>query len=276
MKSFTTILLSLALSFGGLYSQLDAVLHPQDYHMIDLPRTEVPAPLDAPAEDTFIQLPQVRMHYQIWGDGEKPPLILVHGNGGSVRSLDEAASYFANDYTVYLPESRCHGQSSDPGEISYEAMAQDLCDFIAALGLEKPVLIGHSDGAIDVIALAAMAPEVPGAVIACGANSRPETFKPYFPIGVALRNLFKHDKLNDLMLEEPDFTPELLSKITCPTYVVSGQYDIMWVSDTRYLGEQIPGSDWVILRGEQHSTYMSQNGAKTYALARPWLTEKGL
>ena len=276
MKALTVILFSLALSFSGLASQVEAVLHPAEYHLTDLPQITLPAPLDAPAEDTFIQLPQVRMHYQVWGDGEKPPLILVHGNGGSVRSLDEAASYFANDYTVYLPESRCHGQSSDPGTISYKEMAQDLCDFIAALGLEKPILIGHSDGAINVIELAAMASEVPGAIIACGANSNPRTFKPYFPLGVALRNLFAHDKLNDLMLEEPDLTPELLANITCPTYIVSGQFDIMWVSDTRYLGEQIPGSDWVILRGEQHSTYMSQNGAKTYALARPWLDAKGL
>ena len=276
MKTLTLLLLTLALSFGGIGSQLDALLHPAAYHMTDLPQTELPVPLAAPAEDAFLQLPQVRMHYQRWGDPENPPLILVHGNGGSVRSLDEAASYFANDYAVYLPESRCHGESSDPGTISYKEMAQDLCDFIAALGLEKPILIGHSDGAIDVIELAAMAPDVPGAIIACGANSRPSTFKPYFPLGVALRNLFAHDKLNDLMLEEPDLTPELLAKITCPAYVVSGQNDIMWLSDTRYLGEQIPGADWVILRGENHSSYMSQNGAKTYALARPWLDAKGL
>ncbi|MBR4452059.1 MAG: alpha/beta hydrolase, partial [Clostridia bacterium] len=242
MEALISILLTFTTLAGGLASQIDFIFNPQKYNAIELDTSAVPAPVEEPSEDSFIQLSQVKMHYRIYGSG-KTPLVLIHGNGGSVNSLKEAASYLANDYTVYLPESRCHGQSSDPGEISYELMATDLKEFIEAMGLEKPVIMGHSDGGINAITLAAMYPDIPGAIISTGANSHPKTFKLYFPLGVAVKNLFKPDKLNDMMLTLPDFTPEYLSRITCPAYIVGGQFDIMWISDTVYIHENIKGSD---------------------------------
>ena len=270
MTAFLNILLSLSLVFGGLASQADFVIRPEKYNARTLTVTELPEPVTEPTTDAFVQLSEVNMHYQVYGSG-KEPLILVHGNGGSVKSLHEAATYLANDFTVYVPESRCHGESSDPGEITYSLMAKDLKDFIEAMGMPKPVVMGHSDGAINAITLAAEYPDVPRAIIACGANSHPKTFKPYFPIGVAIRSLFRKDKLNDLMLTLPDLRPEYLAQITCPAYIVSGQHDILWVSDTAYIAAHIPGSDMAILRGETHSSYMSQNGRKAYILAHEWL-----
>lgn len=271
MTVLLNILLSLLLMFGGLASQADYLIRPQRYNARTLTVIDLPSPVTEPETDAFVQLSEVRMHYQVYGCG-KEPLILVHGNGGSVDSLREAAAYLANDYTVYVPESRCHGESSDPGEITYFLMAVDLKEFIEVLGIEKPVVMGHSDGAINAITLAAEYPDVPRAIIACGANSHPKTFVPYFPIGVAIRNLFHRDKLNDLMLTLPDLTPEYLARITCPAYIVSGQHDILWVSDTVYIAEHIPGSDMAVLRGETHSSYMSKNGKKAYTLAHEWLS----
>ena len=273
--AFLNIVLSLLLTFSGIGSQIDYLVRPEKYHAQKLEVTGLPAPVTEPEEDGFVQLSDVKIHYVVYGRG-KPPMLLIHGNGGSADSLREAAEYLANDFTVYLPESRCHGKSGDPGVISYELMAKDIKEFIGAMGLEKPVIMGHSDGAINAITLAAEYPDVPGAIIACGANSHPKTFKPYFPLGVAIKNIFLPDKLNDMMLTLPDFRPEYLSKIACPAYVVSGQFDIMWNSDTLYIAENIPGSDVTILRGEDHSSYMSKNGKKAYTLAHGWLSEKGL
>ena len=203
MNSFISIFLTFTALLSGLYSQVDYVVEPEKYNGRTLEVAELPEPVSLPETDAYIQLGEVNMHYLVFGKG-KPELILVHGNGGSADSLREAATYLANEYTVYVPESRCHGKSSDPGEISYHLMAKDLKEFIEAMGLEKPVVMGHSDGGINAITLAADYPDVPGAIISCGANSHPKTFKLYFPLGVAIKNLFKHDKLNDLMLTEPD------------------------------------------------------------------------
>ncbi|MCR4615751.1 MAG: alpha/beta hydrolase [Clostridiales bacterium] len=267
------IILSFTMLFSGIASQTDLLIHPDKYNAKQLEITDLPEPAVQFETESYVQLSEVRMHYMVYGR-DKPPLILVHGNGGSVNSLREAASYLANDFTVYVTESRCHGDSSDPGEITYHLMAKDLKEFIEALGLEKPIVMGHSDGAINAVTLAADYPDVPGAVIACGANSHPKTLKSYFLLGVAARDLFRRDKLNTLMLTLPDFTPEYLSQITCPAYVVSGQFDILWISDTVYIAENISHSDMAILRGENHSSYISQNGKKAYVLVRDWLKTK--
>ena len=269
------VLLSFTMIISGIGSQIDFMVHPERYNAQSLTVGELPVPAEQDAFDGFLQLSDVKMHYVVYGEG-KSPLILVHGNGGSADSLREAATYLANEFTVYLPESRCHGASSDPGEISYALMAKDLKEFIEALKLQKPVVMGHSDGAINAITLAAEYPDVPGAIIACGANSHPKTFKPYFPLGVLAKNAVKPDKLNDLMLTLPDFTAEYLSSITCPAYIVSGQFDIMWNFDTVFLAENIPNSDMTILKGETHSSYLSQNGKKAYTLAHAWLAGKNL
>ena len=275
MKRIFQFVLILSTICSGIAAQVDFLFEPQAYGAITLDTSDLPSPVEAPRTDSFVQLEDVRMHYQVWGEG-KTPLLLIHGNGGSVNSLREAAQYLANDYTVYLPESRCHGQSSDPGEISYALMAKDYAQFCAALDIEKPLIVGHSDGGINAIQIAADYPELPDAIVACGANSKPDKFKPYFPIGVAIKDVFQKDKLNDMMLTLPDFTPEYLAQITCPAYIVSGQYDILWLTDTVYLHESIPNSDMAVIKHATHSSYMSQNGKQTYVLCKTWFDQKGL
>ena len=236
------------------------------YNMITPDTTALPSPVFGPALETDIQLSEVKMHYAVYGESGHP-LILVHGNGGSHKSLEEAALYLANEYTVYAIDSRCHGQSSDPGEISYDLMAKDIKEFIEALGLEKPYLMGHSDGGINALTVAYTYPDLLGGFISCGANTKPEKFKPYFTIGVKFNNLIKHDKLNDMMLTLPQIDEELLSKITCPAYIVAGESDIMWLSDTVFIHESIPGSKIAIIEGAKHSSYMSRDGKQAYVLA---------
>lgn len=274
MKVTFSIILALMTLVSGHIMQADIRIHPEKYNLITISTASLPEPIE-PAADDFVQLGEVNMHYRVYGEG-KAPLILIHGNGGSVNSLATAASYLANHYTVYVTESRCHGQSSDPGVISYELMAKDIAEFCAAMGIEKPVVMGHSDGAIIALALAADYPELPGAIIACGVNSDPSAFWPYFPAGVRINNAAHKDKLNDMMLNEPHFTAEYLGKIKCPAYIVSGEFDIMRPSDTVFIHESVPGSDMAMIKGADHSSYISRDGRQAYALAVEWLGKKGL
>ncbi|MCQ2479401.1 MAG: alpha/beta hydrolase [Clostridia bacterium] len=271
MKKILSVILIIAIvaaAIGGAW-QIYVRVESKKYDLITLDTSVLPQPQTEPDVDDFVQLSEVKMHYRIYGHG-KQPLILIHGNGGSVKSLEEAASYLANDYTVYLPESRCHGQSSNPDEISYKLMASDFVEFAKALNIQKPLIMGHSDGGINAITIAAEYPDFPKAIISCGANSHPSKFKPYFTLGVMFNNLFHKDKLNDMMLELPDFTEDYLAKITCPTYVVAGEYDIMWLSDSVYIHNSIKGSDFSIIKSANHGSYMSHDGKQAYVLAKSW------
>lgn len=258
-----------ALAFGAW--RITVRQQSKNYNLITLDTSSVPFPVAGPLMEDDVQLSEVKMHYAVYGEKGKP-LILIHGNAGSKQSLAEAARYLANDYKVYVPESRCHGESSDPGEISYDLMAKDIKEFCQALKIEKPYIMGHSDGGITALTLAYTYPDLPGAVISCGANSVPETFKPYFTFWVKLSNLKSPDKLNDMMLTLPQMNKELLSKITCPTYIVAGEHDIMWLRDTAFIYESIlPHSKVSIIKDADHSSYISQDGKQAYVLARSYL-----
>ena len=239
----------------------------KDYNLMTLDTSALPEAVTQASEEGFLELSEVKMHYEIYGETGHP-LILVHGNGGSLKSLREAATYLANDYRVYLIESRCHGESSDPGEISYDLMAKDIKEFCEKMKLEKPYLMGHSDGGINALTVAYTYPDLLGGFISCGANTTPDTFKPYFPFGVWVLNKFRPDKLNDMMLTLPQMNKELLGRITCPAYIVAGEYDIMWLSDSVFIHECIPHSEIAIIKGANHSSYISQDGKQAYVLAK--------
>ena len=243
----------------------------KNYNLITLDTSNVPEPVSGPSAESDIELSEMTMHYAVYGS-EGHELILVHGNGGSKKSLEEAARYLANDYKVYVIESRCHGQSSDPGEISYELMAKDIKEFCDKMNLEKPYLMGHSDGGINALTVAYTYPELLGGFVSCGANSVPGEFKPYFPLGVRVLNLIKPDKLNDMMLTLPDIDAGKLSQITCPAYIVAGEYDIMWLSDTVFIHENVKDSKVAIIKGGNHSSYISQDGKQAYVLARDFFS----
>ena len=257
---------ALAVVVGAGIWQVAVRQQSKKYNMITLDTSNVPSPVTSAVKEDDIQLSEVKMHYSVYGE-KGHPLILVHGNGGSQNSLKEAATYLANDYTVYVIESRCHGQSSDPGVISYDLMAKDIKEFIEALGLEKPNLMGHSDGGINALTVAYTYPDLLGGFISCGANTTPDTFKPYFTIGVKVNDIFNPNKLNDMMLTQPQMNEELLSRITCPAYIVAGEYDIMWLSDSVLIHESIKDSKIAIIKGGNHSSYISQDGKQAYVLA---------
>lgn len=243
----------------------------KNYNLITLDTANVPEPFSGTVEEADVELSEMTMHYAVYGE-KGHDLILVHGNGGSKKSLEEAALYLANNYKVYVIESRCHGQSSDPGEISYDLMAKDIKEFCDKMKLNKPYLMGHSDGGINALTVAYTYPDLLGGFVSCGANSVPETFKPYFPLGVRVLNLIKPDKLNDMMLTLPQIDAEKLSKITCPAFIVAGEYDIMWLSDTVFIHENIKDSKVAIIKGANHSSYISQDGKQAYVLAHEFFS----
>ena len=263
--------IALSVIVGAGVWQLAVHQQSKKYNLITLDTSNIPEPVTEIFEEGDVQLSEVEMHFTVYGE-DGHPLILVHGNGGSQDSLREAAQYLANDYKVYLIESRCHGQSSDPGEISYDLMAKDIKEFIEKMELEKPYLMGHSDGGINALTVAYTYPDLLGGFISCGANTTPETFKPYFTVGVKVLDLFKPNKLNDMMLTLPQMNEELLSKITCPAYIVAGEFDIMWLSDSVLIHKSIKDSKIAIIKGGDHSSYISQDGKQAYVLAKDFFS----
>lgn len=240
------------------------------FNLIEISTDGVPEKNEDSLFDGFVQLSEVNMHYVAIGDGY--PLILAHGNGGSCENLEDLGRYLSTGYKVYMVDSRCHGQSTVTDKISYELMASDLKEFITALGIEKPVVIGHSDGGIDALVAAINYPDLLKGVVCFGANTNPKELKLYFRIWTRISNLFKKNILNDLMLNEPDITKEQLQSIKIPAYILAGEYDMVSLKDTVFIANNIKFSRSAIIKGEGHSSYV-YDGKKSYNLVNDFLKD---
>jgi len=99
-------------------------------------------------ESRFYASQRLRMHYVVWGDESKPPLILVHGTRDHARSWDRVAEALVDRYCVYAPDLRGHGDSAWAlgGNYSIIDYALDLHALGEAIGRAPYTIIGHSLG----------------------------------------------------------------------------------------------------------------------------------
>ncbi len=109
----------------------------------------------------------IAIHYLRTG-GCKPPLVLLHGLTGSGACWTPVARALESEYDVVMPDARGHGNSSAPLHgYGYENHARDVIGVIQALGLDAPVLLGHSMGGMTAAVVASQMPaDIPGVILA--------------------------------------------------------------------------------------------------------------
>lgn len=101
----------------------------------------------------------IRTQYQLTGSG--PALVLVSGLGGTGAYWQPQVAALAGNFTVLTYDQRGAGSSEHPAQAySIEQLADDLHALISALGLQQPVLIGHSTGGAIGQVLAARQPQL--------------------------------------------------------------------------------------------------------------------
>ena len=114
--------------------------------------------VDTSAQSHMIDLPAGRFHYLSWGaeQSELPSALLLHGVTSSAQSWVRVGPALANRYRVYALDMRGHGDSIKPskGAYSLRHTADDAAAFIEVLGLEQPLLMGHSWGGATAMVLA--------------------------------------------------------------------------------------------------------------------------
>jgi pimeloyl-ACP methyl ester carboxylesterase len=95
-----------------------------------------------------IVLRRQRFHYLEWGDPAAPAIVLLHGGHQSAHSWDLVSLHLAERYHVLALDQRGHGDSEWARDVEYSnhTMSQDARAFLDAMGLERPVLVGHSMG----------------------------------------------------------------------------------------------------------------------------------
>ena len=112
-----------------------------------------------------LSLQGVRLHYYRTG-GDKPAVVLAHGFSDNGLCWTPVAQALEAQYDVVMYDARGHGLSELPeAGADRDAASADLAGLVQSLGLDKPVLMGHSMGAGTVAGAAARYPDLARGVV---------------------------------------------------------------------------------------------------------------
>lgn len=113
-----------------------------------------------PPQGQFIHVQGARLHFVDKGRG--PPVVLLHGNGTMVQDfqLSGLLDLAATRYRVIAFDRPGYGYSTRPGRRLWtpDAQAELIHEALARLGIERPIVLGHSWGTLVALALASLHP----------------------------------------------------------------------------------------------------------------------
>lgn len=119
--------------------------------------------------ERLVELPGLRLNVRAWSS-EGPAVVLVHGLSSNSHIWDAVAPRLAARFRVVALDQRGHGRSDKPDEgYDFDTIVADLRGLVAALGLRRPLFVGHSwGGNVALQYAAAHADEAAGLVLVDG------------------------------------------------------------------------------------------------------------
>jgi pimeloyl-ACP methyl ester carboxylesterase len=211
----------------------------------------------------------IKMYCEVYGSGK--PLLLIHGNGGSISSFSNTIPYFSKKYKVIATDSRAHGRSTDSNDsLSFEMMADDEAALLDAMHIDSAYVIGWSDGGIVSLV---MAMRHPGKVIklaSTGANLWPDSTALIPSLWKEMKKTYdsSHNKIfttakekNDwkvFMLDwlQPNIPLTALKAIHCPSLIINGDHDLITLEHAVKIFQNIPQAYLWILPNSGHGTLL--------------------
>jgi cis-3-alkyl-4-acyloxetan-2-one decarboxylase len=122
----------------------------------------------ATLEERWLEARGGRLRYLVAGAG--PPLVLVHGLGGSATNWCELAPLLAERHRLVIPDLPGHGGSAPLAGVSgLQPYADRVAAVMAHEGIDRAPVVGHSLGGPVVLRLALRRPENVSAVVLAGA-----------------------------------------------------------------------------------------------------------
>lgn len=213
---------------------------------------------NSPEHGGFKKVNGIEMYYEVYGEGE--PLILLHGNGGSIKTQKERIKYFSQYFKVIAVDSRAHGKSKDlPGnELTYREMAKDTKVLMDSLHVNNAYVWGQSDGGILALLLAIDYPEKVSKIATFGANAFPGEEAIYKELVDMVEDTLatttnEHTrKLYKLLAYQPHITDAELNSIKCPVLLMAGDRDAIKTEHTLHIFQEIQKSNLFIMPGATH------------------------
>jgi len=115
--------------------------------------------------DRWVEANGHRLHFLEHGEDGAPPLVILPGITSPAITWDFVARELAGELHVFTMDLRGRGLSDIGTGFSSADLAEDVRASLAALGLERPAILGHSAGARVAVTLAALHPESRGRLV---------------------------------------------------------------------------------------------------------------
>jgi pimeloyl-ACP methyl ester carboxylesterase len=220
----------------------------------------------------------IKLYYEVYGAVE--PVLLVHGNGGSIADLAAQIDHFRKRYRVIAMDSRDQGKSADsPGPITYEKMTDDLAALLDHLNAGPVNVFGWSDGGIEALLLGIRHPAKVKKIASMAANLNPtdqalspeiislvKTMVESLPTDTAEGR--RERKVTGMMLSEPNIDAKALEAVTAPTLVMAGDHDLIRLEHIVDIFNHLPNSQLVIFPNATHMVPFDEPAAFNSAIER--------
>ncbi len=232
------------------------------------------------------------IHYTEAGNGQ--PLVFLHGQGSCAENWHRQLNEFKGDHRAVTYSSVNHGHSANsPRNEPEPDRADELEGVLAALGISRPIISGHSMGAATVVRWACRHPNdargliISGMGIARDGSGMPRQLKPidveqiFLPPnpGVLTEAFvrsnpreverYSRSKSTATRIEaqrhpreasyanpsrDPSELAALAKHITSPMLIICGSLDAQ-LPAAEHLHELVPGSQLAVMEGYAHNAY---------------------
>jgi len=187
MKGFISLIIALLLSLsGGAFAQDPPDRSPHGVRLVGVDKN-------------------IKLEVLDWG-GKGPPIIFLSGLGDTAHAFDEFALKFRGAHHVLGITRRGFGASSrptpTPDNYSADRLGDDVLAIIAALKLDRPVLVGHS---------------IAGEELSSVGSGHPEKIAGLVYLDAAYPYAFYNAKEGDLVLDTNDLRRSLERGLNRPT-----------------------------------------------------------
>jgi len=221
-----------------------------------------------PAVGKYAQVNGIKMYYETYGEGA--PMVLVHGNGGSVASMANQIEYFKSKYKIIVADSRAQGKSGDTNDrLTYEQITDDWSALLDQLHIDSAYFIGWSDGGIESLLMAIRHPNKVKMMAIMGANLQPDTSAVYewavkwvdqnaaYIDGMIAKKDTTYNypvikKLVELLGKQPHIPLTDVQKIKAPTMVMGGDKDVIKEAHTLQIYQNLQKAWLCIFPGGTH------------------------
>ncbi len=208
-----------------------------------------------------------KMYCELYGEGE--PLLMIHGNGGSISTFKDIIPILSRKYKVIVADSRSQGKSYDAKDsLSFEMMADDYSALLDQLHIDSAYVVGWSDGGINAILLAERHPGKVKKFVASGPNLWPDSTaiepaewrsdkKRYDNLkDIAKKTEAQKEEWKYLLLDcdQPHISVASLQTIKCPALIVGGDHDMVRQQHLKLIYSNIPKANLWIVPHSGHGT----------------------